>query len=293
MNNSCHPDAQHEDQQDQRFLTIALFLTISYAFVEAFVGYISGSLALISDAGHMITDAVALLLAWLAGKYMHRPPSKTHTYGLARIEVITALVNAIFMLAVIFGIIYEAIVRIKQHTVVDGASVFIVATIGLFINILVAYMLSKSDHGHGHANLNTRAALVHVIGDLLGSVAAILAGAIIYLTGWMPIDPILSVVICGIVLTSVYKLLRESFLVLMEGVPNHIDLTEVNNFLKNLAGVTNVSDLHIWNLSSGYVALSAHLKIIDLNAWPQLLTEAEKGLAEKFLVKHITIQPEV
>ncbi len=293
MNNSCHHDFKHEGERDQRALTIALVLTISYALVEASVGYMSGSLALISDAGHMITDAVALLLAWLAGKYMHKPPSETHTYGLARIEVITALVNALFMLIVIFWIIYEAIIRIKQHTVVDGGSVFIVATIGLFINILVAYMLSKSDHGHGHANLNTRAALVHVIGDLLGSVAAILAGAIIYVTGWMPIDPILSVVICGIVLTSVYRLLRESFLVLMEGVPEHIDLNEVNNFLKSLDKINHVSDLHIWNLSTGYIALSAHVRISDLNAWPQILKAAEQGLAEKFLIKHITIQAEI
>lgn len=293
MDNNCHPNYTQDNQKDQRALTFALLLTISYAFVEAGFGYISGSLALMSDAGHMLTDAAALLLAWLAGIYMQRPPSKKHSYGFMRIEVITALVNALFMIVVIAAIVYEAIERIWHTTHVDGASVFVVATIGLLINIVVAYILAQSNRGHGHANLNTRAALVHVIGDLLGSVAAILAGAIIYLTGWMPIDPILSMVICVIVIRSVYKLLKESFLVLMEGVPEHIDLAEVNKFLSSISNIQRVSDLHVWNLSTGYVALSAHVKINDINAWPQILEQIQVGLDNHFTIKHITIQPEV
>jgi cobalt-zinc-cadmium efflux system protein len=293
MNNICHPNYKEEEKKNQQALTFAVLLTFGYGLVEAVVGWQYGSLALLSDAGHMFTDSTALLMAWLAGVFMNRPPSKKHSYGYARIEVITALVNAFFMLCVIAVIVYEAIDRIWHQVDVDGGMVFVVAVIGLFINLIVAFRLSHSGDGHGHANLNTRAALVHVIGDLLGSVAAILAGAIIYFTGWMPIDPILSMVICLIVIRSVYHLLKESFLVLMEGVPEHIDLHEVKIFLTELPEVVAVSDLHIWNLSTGYIALTAHMQITDLNHWPNILKQAQLSLQKEFDIRHITIQPEL
>ncbi len=293
MTNNCQPNFKLDNHKNQQSLAFALFITLGYSFVEAAVGYWSGSLALLSDAGHMLTDATALLLALLAGYFMRRPPSKRHSYGFARIEVVTAVINALFMLLVIAAIVYEAIERLHYPTDVDGSSVFIVATIGLLINLLVAFKLSGASHGHGHTNLNTRAALVHVIGDLLGSVAAILAGGIIYFTGWMPIDPILSMVICIIVIRSVYHLLKESFLVLMEGVPEHIDLREINKFLGGLSNIIDVSDLHVWNLSSGYIALTAHVKIKNLAAWPAVLQEAKSGLLNHYGIEHITIQAEM
>lgn len=293
MINICQPNFEHENQQNQRALTYALVLTLGYAGVEAVVGWVSGSLALVSDAGHMITDATALLLAWLAGYFMQKPPSPKHSYGLGRLEVITALINASFMLFIIGAIVYAAIDRMWHVVHVKGGMVFIVAVIGLLVNLLVAFKLSHASHGHGHSNLNTRAALIHVIGDLLGSVAAILAGAIIYFTGWMPIDPILSMVICLIIIRSVYELLKESFLVLMEGVPEHIDLQDVSKHLGKIKNVERVSDLHIWNLSSGYVALSAHVKINQLENWPQILEQAYKSLNGEFGIRHITIQPEL
>lgn len=293
MTNKCQPNFKLDNHKNQKSLAFALFITLGYSVVEAVVGYWSGSLALLSDAGHMLTDATALLLAFLAGLFMRRPPSKRHSYGFARIEVVTAVINALFMLLVIAAIVYEAVERLRYPADVDGSSVFIVATIGLLINLLVAFKLSSASHGHGHTNLNTRAALVHVIGDLLGSVAAILAGGIIYFTGWMPIDPILSMVICIIVIRSVYQLLKESFLVLMEGVPEHIDLREINKFLNSLSHVIDVSDLHVWNLSSGYIALTAHIKLKDLAAWPAVLQEAKSGLSDHYGIEHITIQAEV
>lgn len=293
MKNVCHPNFKEENQQNQRALTFALFITFGYAIVEAVVGWMAGSLALISDAGHMVTDATALLLAWIAGHFMQRPPSSKHSYGFARLEVITALINAVFMLLVIAIIIYEAFDRIWHVVDVDGGMVFIVAIIGLIVNLVVAFNLSQAGHSHGQANLNTRAALVHVVGDLLGSVAAIMAGAIIYFTGWMPIDPILSMVICLIIIRSVYQLLKESFLVLMEGVPDHINLYEVNKHLSTIKNVVAVSDLHVWNLSSGYIALTAHVKIKSLNDWPDILLHARKSLNGDYGIKHITIQPEL
>lgn len=293
MNNVCQPNFKQQNKKNQNALSFAIILTFLYGIIEAFVGWSYGSLALISDAGHMFTDSAALLLAWLAGIVMNRPPSDKHSYGMARFEVITALVNAIFMLIIIATICYEAIHRIFDPVDVNGSMVFIVAIIGLIINLLVAFRLSKSADQHGHANLNTKAALLHVVGDLLGSVAAILAGAIIYFTGWMPIDPILSIVICLIIIKSVYKLLKDSFLVLMEGVPESINLHEVSNFLNKITHVKGVSDLHVWNLSSGYVALTAHIRVNDLEEWPQVLAQATTGLKEKFAIKHITIQPEL
>lgn len=292
MQNICQPNFQQENQQNQHALTFALVLTVGYALVEAFVGWISGSLALVSDAGHMVTDATALLLAWLAGHFMQKPPSSKHSYGFARLEVITALINAAFMLLIIGAIVYAAIDRVWHVVNIQGGMVFIVAVIGLLINLLVAFKLSHG-HSHGHSNLNTRAALVHVIGDLLGSVAAIIAGAVIYITGWMPIDPILSMVICLIIIRSVYQLLKESFLVLMEGVPDHINLQEVQKQLSQIEGVVTVNDLHVWNLSSGYVALSAHIKVNNFEDWPSILKNSYNILNNDFGIRHITIQPEL
>lgn len=279
------------DKKEQTALKTAIILTFSYAIVEAVAGWYSGSLALISDAGHMITDVAALLLAWFAGIFMQRPASKNHSYGFLRIEVVTALINSIFMVAVIAGIIYEAIDRIWNHTEVQGGLVFIVALVGLIVNLIVISLLH---HGEEHKNLNTRAALVHVIGDLLGSVAAILAGIIIYFTGWMIVDPLLSMVICVIVIRSVYELLKESFLVLMEGVPKNIDLHEVKEFITSIPKVIDISDLHVWNLSSGYVLLTAHVKIDDRDNsyWSDILQQLHVGLVEKFGIEHITIQPD-
>lgn len=291
MRNHCQPDLIEESNQNKKALTFALLITSIYAVVELVVGLASGSLALISDSGHMFTDSTALLLAWLAAYFMQKPPSNKHSYGFGRIEVITALVNAFFMLVIIAVIAYEAVDRIWHTVHVDGGMVFVVAVIGLIVNLVVAFKLSHV--GHGHASLNARAALIHVVGDLLGSVAAIIAGAIIYATGWMPIDPILSMVICLIIIKSVYQLLKESFLVLMEGVPEHIDLYEVKNYLSKLPNVDGVTDLHVWNLSSGFIALTAHLKIDELNSWPSILSSAQNGLNAEFGIKHITIQPEL
>lgn len=295
MVNNCNPDFKEESKKNQKALTFALLLILLFAFIEAGVGWMSGSLALISDAGHMFTDSIALFVAWIAGYFMNKPPSKSHSYGFARIEVLAALLNALFMLVVIISIVYESIDRLFNYTEVKGNWVLIVASLGLLINLFVAYILSNSMHGHGHSNLNTRSAMLHVMGDLFGSVVAILSGLVICLTGWMPIDPILSIVICFIIIRSVYQLLQETFLVLMEGVPDHIDLYEVKSFLLSIDNITQVSDLHIWNLSTGYVALTAHIKLDNNNFsnWQSILNNINNGLSSKFGIKHVTVQPEL
>jgi len=266
----------------------ALFLTLSYAGVEAVAGYWSGSLALISDAGHMLTDSTALGLAALAAWAARRPPSARHTYGLVRLEILAALANSLIMLGLVGFIAVEAFYRLQEPRAVHGLAVTGVAFIGLVINLIVAWMLHR-----GEKTLNTRAALLHVMGDLLGSVAALLAGLVIYFTGWMPIDPLLSLVVCGLILVSAWRLLGEALQVLMEAVPEHIELEAVGRDLARLEGVSAVHDLHVWTLSSGQVALSAHLDLQGLGEWPRILAEARQMLAERHGIGHATLQPEV
>ena len=269
-------------------LTGALAFTLSFAFVEAVTGYLSGSLALVSDAGHMLTDSTALGLAALAAWLAKRPPSQRHTYGLVRLEILAALVNAVLMFALVAFIAVEALDRFAQPRQVQGGMVTVVAIIGLLVNIGVAWQLSR-----GEKTLNTRAALMHVMGDLLGSVAALAAGLVIYFTGWMPIDPLLSLVVSGLILVSAWRLLNEAVNVLLESVPEHISLETVGRDLAGLGGVLAVHDLHVWTLSSGQVALSAHLDLTGLDDWPRILAEARQMLDTRHGIGHVTLQPEV
>lgn len=262
-------------------------LTLAFAFVEAVAGWWSGSLALIADAGHMLTDSTALGLAAMAAWLARRPPSERHTYGLVRAEVLAALVNGLLMLGLITFIAAEAVARFSNPRDIHGEAVIVVAFIGLMVNLLVAWRLSRGQRG-----LNTQAALLHVIGDLLGSVAAITAGAVILLTGWTPIDPLLSLLVAGLILVSAWRLLSEALHVLLEGVPQNIDLQEVGRNLAALNGVSSVHDLHIWTLSSGNIALSAHLDLHTLEDWPRVLLQARELLAQRHGIGHVTLQPE-
>ncbi len=266
----------------------ALTLTLAFALVEALGGWWAGSLALLGDAGHMFSDAVALGIAGLAAWFSRRPPSARHSYGLMRAEVIAALLNGLLMLAVVTGIVVEAIQRIQQPRPVSGLTVVAIASAGLVINVIAALALSR-----GERDMNTRAALLHVTGDLLGSVAALIAGAVIYYTGWVPIDPILSLVICALILYSTLRLLRDALNVLMEGVPPHLDLNAVGRSLAGVVDVVSVHDLHIWMLSSGMPALSAHVVLKDMSQWSKILDDMRNLLHRRYAIDHITLQPEI
>ena len=283
-----HHDHGHHHGDSGVQLRWALIITLGFAFVEAMGGMWSGSLALMSDAGHMFSDSVALGLAAFATWIAKRPPSARHSYGFVRAEVIAALFNGALMLLVIVGIVVEAVARLQQPQPVAGGSVMVIAGIGLVVNIVVAFVLS-----HGEHNLNSRAALLHVLGDLLGSVAALIAGAVIYYTGWMPIDSILSLVVASLILFSTLNLLQEALHVLMEGVPLTLRLEEVGKEMAKMKGIQSVHDLHIWNLSSGQVALSAHIDLTVLDSWQQILADMREMLHEKFDIDHVTLQPEI
>ena len=272
---------------NSKTLIVALLLTLGFAGVEVVAGFWSGSLALLSDAAHMVTDASSLGLAAAAAWLARRPPSLQHSYGLVRAEVLAALINSLAMLVLIAFIVYEVIQRFSTPQPVAGATVIAVAVIGLVVNLIVAWTLH-----HGEQTLNSRAALLHVLGDALGSVAAITAGIVIVATGWTPIDPLLSLFVAVLIGISALRLLREVVHVLMEGVPLNIKLEAVGHDLAALPGVLRVHDLHVWTLSSGTLALSAHLEIRNLSGWPALLEAARQTLAARHGIRHVTLQPE-
>jgi cobalt-zinc-cadmium efflux system protein len=284
-----HPDHRaHLKTGSRTSLAWALVLTFSFALVEALTGWWSGSLALLGDAGHMVSDSTALGMALFAAWIAQKPPSATHTYGLGRLETLTAFANGLLMLAIVVTIVLSAIARLQHPQTVQGGAVMGVATLGLLINIGVLFVLS-----HGEQTLNTRGALLHVMGDLLGSVAAILSGAVIYFTGWMPIDPILSIVICALILTSSINLLRESLHVILEGVPTHLHLRDVGAAMAQVPGIVSVHDLHIWTMGNGQPALSAHVVIGAMAQWPDILAQVLLLLDEHYHVEHVTLQPEL
>ena len=284
-------DAKHshaKEVSNQNLLLIALVLTLGFSGVEGAAAYFANSLALISDAGHMVTDAAALGLALLAQIISRRPPSPKHSFGFGRAEALAAFVNSIAMLALVVWIMVEAISRFYDPHQVDGLTVTVVAAIGLLMNIVVAWVLSRDKK-----SVNTRAALVHVMGDLLGSIAALIAGVVIQLTGWMPIDAILSILVSLLILKSTISILRESYHFLMEGVPLHIDYLEVGRDLKKVSGVLAVHDLHVWEMTPSFPALIGHIEIERINDWPEIMARINEMLLNKHGIDHVTLQPEV
>jgi len=268
-------------------MILALVVTVGYGLVEFFAGAAFHSLALMSDAGHMMSDALALGLAAFASWVGSRPAGSRHSYGFARAEVVAAFVNGLAMLLIVVVIAVESISRLLDPQPVTGLGVMVVAIFGLLANLFVAFLISR-----GERNLNTRAALIHVIGDLIGSVAAITAGAVIFYTGWQPIDALLSLVIALLILGSTVRLLLDALHVLMAGVPAGLRIEEIRSAIGGLTGISAVHDLHVWNISSGQVALSAHVGLDNLDNWAPLLESARQMLQTRFGIAHVTLQPE-
>ncbi|MDR2261234.1 MAG: cation diffusion facilitator family transporter [Azoarcus sp.] len=277
----------HSHAASSRELLFAFGLTLAFAVLEAIAGAWSGSLALFGDAGHMLTDALALALAFIAARIALRPVSARHSYGLMRAETLAAFINGLTMLAIITALLWQAVVRLIAPRPVAGEAVTIVALAGLAVNLFVAWRLTR-----GARDLNTRAALLHVAGDALGSVAALASGLVIQFTGWVAIDPLLTMLICGLILASTLNLLRQAVHTLLEGVPAHLSLHEVGRAMAAAQGVHSVHDLHIWSLDSRRPALSAHLVITDLRHWEDILARERALLAERFGIAHVTLQPE-
>jgi cobalt-zinc-cadmium efflux system protein len=274
------------DPQSKR-LWIVLVLTAGFMVAEVIGGVLANSLALLADSGHMLADVGALALSLIAMRLALRPPSPERTFGYVRMEILAALVNGATLLFISGWIVWEAWGRLMAPQEVDGPLMMLVAGVGLIVNLVGAAML----HTHADENLNVRGAYLHVLGDLLGSVGAITAGALILLTGWMPIDAIVSVVIAALILLGAWRLVKEATGVLLEMVPAHVDMEGVLEDLQSIPNLHNVHDLHVWTLTSGFVALSGHGVLDDPTRHQRVLDEIRDRMSHRG-IGHVTFQLE-
>jgi cobalt-zinc-cadmium efflux system protein len=269
-------------------LTVVLVLTLLFMVVEIVGGWLSGSLALLADAGHMLTDAGALGLSLLSAWIAQRPANESKTYGYQRWEILAALVNGAALFGIAGWVIVEAIQRIQHPAPIRTELFLFVAAGGLLVNLISLSIL----HGMRQGNLNARGAYLHVLGDALGSVAALGAAAIIMLTGWTVADPIVSIALALLILIGAWRLLRESTDILLEAVPRHVSVAEVHSRMLAVPGVTAVHDLHVWTVTSGMVAMSGHAIVPELASHPEVLEAIRVELA-RLGIAHVTIQLEV
>jgi cobalt-zinc-cadmium efflux system protein len=267
----------------------ALFLTSAYALIEVVGGLWAHSLALLGDAGHVLVDALALTLALFAGRLANRPASARHSFGLGRVEVLMADLNGLLMLALVVALVTAALLRLEHPDAVRvaGPAVAAIGFGGLLVNAGVFLVLRG-----GAPTLNQRGALLHVLGDLLGSGAATVSGLVIALTGWMPIDALASLFIAVLILVAALRLIRSTLPVLLEGVPAGFNLAEIGRTMAAVDGVVSVHDLHVWGVASDQVALAAHVVVRDLGRWDEILADLASGLAGRYGIRHVTLQPE-
>ena len=278
---------RHKNESWRR-LILVLILTTGYMFAEVVGAWWTGSLALLADAGHMLTDVAALVLALFAVWFGSRPATSRKTFGYYRLEIIAALVNGVALVVISLFIFYGAYKRWLAPPVIQSGPMIVVAAGGLIINLLCAWIL----HARDEVDLNLRGAWMHVMGDALGSVAAILAGVCISLFGWYAADAIFSVVISLLIIWGSVRLIKESTNVLLEGTPAHINLAAVESVILDTNGVADVHDLHVWTITSGREALSAHVIHAHSISQPDLLRELRTKLHDRFGVDHLTIQME-
>ena len=274
-------------ERSTRALRAALALTLVVLVAELVGGFVSNSLALLADAGHVLTDAGALALSLFVAWFSRQPPNPKKTYGYLRWEILAALINGATLLGISVWIVIEAIARFRAPEPVGGPLMLVIATLGLLANIGAALLL----HPVGKSSLNVRGAYLHVMSDLLASVGTIVAAVVIALTGWLHADPIASLLTTALIVRGAWSLVRESVDVLLESTPAHISLSEVRARLEGIPGVESVHDLHVWTVTSGVVALSAHAVVPDVNKQQQVL-ESACHLMSHMGIDHCTVQLE-
>ncbi len=284
---------QEEKQRDtvaSHPLKITLGLVLLIMVAEILGGVFSNSLALLSDAGHMMTDALALGLSLFAINLARRPATATKTFGWHRAEIMAALANGAILILISIIIFWEAYRRFSVEPQVKGPLMLIVASIGLAANLISLFLLRRGSH----KSINIKAAFWHIIGDTLSSVGVIIAGVIIYFTGWYIADPILAVVIGLIILWGAVRIVKESVDILLESVPPHVEITRVIDAVKRVPGVADMHEVHVWTITSGIYALSAHLDIADqtISQSCDILTQVNEVLSNDFNITHTTLQLE-
>ena len=278
------------ERVDRKPLAIALAITTAFLIVEIIGGLLTNSLALLADAGHMATDAAALGLALFAIWLARRPATLRRSFGYYRAEILAALLNAATLVALSVYIFWEAFQRIGKPPEIDSGPMLLVAIAGLLANAASAWVLMR---GGGHQeNLNTRGAWLHVIGDMLGSVGAIVAALVMMGTGWYLADPLLSAGIGLLILRGSWRLLVESVDVLMEATPRNIDVEQLKRAVQEIEGVENMHDVHVRTVTSGLVALSGHVEVTGSRPWHEVLLQMNAVMQERFGIAHVTLQPE-
>ena len=286
-----HAHVEAADESNLKRVLIALVLTGVFMFVEIVGGILSGSLALLADAGHMLTDTMALALAAAAFHVSKRPPGGNLTYGYQRFQILAAFVNGLSLLVIVGWILFEAVSRFITPRDVLGETMLVVAVAGLVVNLISFAVLHSGDQ----ENLNIRGAALHVAGDLLGSVAAIVAAIIIIYTGWMPIDPILSVAVAMLILRSAWSLVKRSAHVLLEGAPDWLDVSDMQErIVESVPGVAGIHHVHVWGLTPQRLMLTMHVTLIDNIPSQSGVVRGVKDFVEReYGIWHSTVEVEV
>lgn len=288
--NHAATGAHHHHHGSTRAMVVALVLTAALMIVEVIGSFATGSLALLADAGHMLTDVAALGLSLGAAWLTSRPATAQRTFGFHRAEILAALLNGLSLLVLSLYVIYEAISRLWAPPAVESGLLLVIALAGLIANVVAGGVLLRS----AGENLNVRSAYLHVVGDALGSLGALLAASLMYAFGWYLADPILSLAMSLLLIWGAWRLLRETVDVLLEAAPASIDVVEVQRVLQAMPGVTNVHDLHVWSVASNFVALSGHIRIRNLSNTDhtQTLAQLRHVLHNRFGIEHVTLQLE-
>jgi cobalt-zinc-cadmium efflux system protein len=268
---------------------LAAALTGAFMFAEVAGGIAAGSLALLADAGHMLTDFASLSLAWFGFRLSRRPADWMRTYGFDRFQVLVAFANGLALFAIAAWIVYEAAERLMTTPVVSGGIMVVVATLGLLVNVAAFWLLQGADPN----NLNIRGAAIHVLGDLLGSVAALMAGTVILLTGWTPIDPLLSVVVAAIILRSGWRVVTDAGHILLEGAPEELDTRAIGpDLISTVIGVEGVHHVHVWSITQSRRMVTLHACIGDKSDSDQLVKDIKARLKDQFGLDHATVEIE-
>ncbi|OUM90460.1 cation diffusion facilitator family transporter [Parageobacillus thermoglucosidasius] len=279
----------HGRSTNKKLLTIALTITVGFMIAEIIGGLLSNSLALLSDAGHMFSDAFSLFLSLIAIRFAAMPATEKRTYGFYRFEILAAFINGVSLAAIAIYIYVEAYQRLISPPEVQSTMMIAISVLGLLANLAAARVLMR---GNTSENLNLRSAFLHVVGDALGSIGAIIAGLLILFFDWYIADPIISIVVATLILFSGWRVTKESVHILIEGTPKHIDLEEINKKLHSIPGIQSIHDLHVWTITSGMDSLSCHI-VIDPGANAQeILLASRKLIHDTCGIDHITIQIE-
>lgn len=285
-----HGHRESDGRGNLRRVQIALVLTATFMIVEVVGGIISGSLALLADAGHMLTDSMALALAAFAFRVSSRPADARRSYGYHRFQILAAFVNGLSLLFIVGWIVFEAATRLIEPPTVAGQTMLAVAAAGLLVNVVAFFVLHSGDH----ENLNIRGAALHVLGDLLGSVAAIVAALVILQTGWMPIDPLLSVVVAMLILRSAWQLVQRSAHILLEGAPEWLDLQDMEEkLIASVPEVSAIHHVHVWGLTPQHPMLTMHVVLDEQPPDPTVvIRRLKRVLKSEFAIGHTTIEIE-